>query len=190
MVNPQLTMESSPIYRKKQEMERNILVTYASKYGSTEEIAEKIGEVLRQAGLQVDVLPVDDIRDLNPYKAVILGSAVYIGKWQIEAVKFLRANEKILADRPVWLFSSGPTGEGDPVELMEGLCLPAALQPVADRIHPRDIAVFHGYINPEKINLIEKWAIKSLVRKPFGDFRDWNSIVSWTTTIADVLNSR
>ena len=168
-------------------MDRNILVTYASKYGATQEIAEKISEVLRQAGLQVDVLPVDVVRDLSPYRAVILGSAVYIAKWQKEAAAFLQANEKILADRPVWLFSSGPTGEGDPVELVEGWRLPAALQPVADRIQPRDIAVFHGYINPDKINFVEKWSIKSIVKKPFGDFRDWDAIVTWTTTIADAL---
>jgi menaquinone-dependent protoporphyrinogen oxidase len=59
-------------------METNILVTYASKNGATAEIAEKIGEALRHAGLQADVLPVSGVRDLNPYQAVILGSAVYI----------------------------------------------------------------------------------------------------------------
>ena len=122
------------------------------------EIAQKIGEALRQAGLQVDVLPVNGINDLTPYEAVILGSAVYIGKWHKEAVKFLRANEKTLSERAVWLFSSGPTGEGDPVELVEGVRLPAALQPIADLIQPRDIAVFHGHINPGRINFIEKWA--------------------------------
>jgi menaquinone-dependent protoporphyrinogen oxidase len=168
-------------------MNGNILVTYASKYGATKEIATRIGEVLRQAGLQIDVLPVNSIRDLETYKAIILGSAVYVGKWQKEAVKFLQANEKILADRPVWLFSSGPTGEGDPVELVEGVRLPDDLQPVADRIQPRDIAVFHGYINPDKLNFIEKWAIKSLVKKPFGDFRDWDAIVTWANSVATVL---
>lgn len=170
-------------------MDTNILVTYASKYGATKEIAEKIGEVIRQAGLQADVLPVDSIRDLNPYQAIILGSAVYIGNWQKEAVKFLQDNEKIMTDRPVWLFSSGPTGEGDPVELLSGWRLPPALQPVADRIRPRDIAVFHGNINPDRINFIEKWAVKSLVKKPFGDFRDWNTIVAWATRIAVALKN-
>jgi menaquinone-dependent protoporphyrinogen oxidase len=145
--------------------------------------------VIRQAGLKVDVLAVDGIRDLTSYEAVVLGSAVYVGKWQKEAAKFLQANETILADRPVWLFSSGPTGEGDPVELVEGVRLPAALQPVADRIHPRDIAVFHGYINPDKLNFIEKWAIKSLVKKPFGDFRDWEVVTRWATSIAETLKS-
>lgn len=168
-------------------MDQNILVTYASKYGSTREIAEKIGEVLCQAGLLADVLPVDSVRYLTPYQAVVLGSAVYVGRWQKEAVEFLTTNEKILASRPIWLFSSGPTGEGDPVELVEGQRLPHALQPVADRIQPRDIAVFHGYINPDKINSIEKWSIKSLVKKPFGDFRDWDAIRSWAKSIAEAL---
>jgi menaquinone-dependent protoporphyrinogen oxidase len=174
--------------RKEQEMVKDVLVAYASKYGATQEIAEKIGDVLSQAGLQVDVFPVDSIRDLHPYKAVILGSAVYVGKWQKEAVEFLRTNEIILTARSVWLFSSGPTGHGDPVELVEGQRLPDSLQPLVDRIRPRDIAVFHGHINPAKINLIEKWAIKSLVKKPFGDFRDWDAISSWATSIADALN--
>jgi menaquinone-dependent protoporphyrinogen oxidase len=168
-------------------MDKTILVTYASKYGATKEIAEKIGEVLRQEGLQVDILPVEGVRDLNGYEAVILGSAVYIGKWQKEVVTFLQTHVTGLSERPVSIFSSGPTGEGDPVELVDGLRLPAILQPVVDRIQPRDITVFHGHINPNKINFIEKWAIKSLVKKPFGDFRDWDSIVTWATMIANAL---
>ena len=171
-------------------MDGSILVTYASKYGATKEIAERIGAVLHRAGLQVDVLPVNGVQDIHPYQSVILGSAVYIGKWQKEAVAFLQTCEKALADRPVWLFSSGPTGEGDPVKLLEGWRLPVGLQPIADRIRPRDIAVFHGYIDPEKVNFIEKWAVKSLVKKPFGDFRDWNVITSWATSIADALKDK
>ena len=168
-------------------MKRNILIAYASKYGATQEIAKKMGEVLRQAGLQTDVLPVDGIRSLAPYQAVILGSAVYIGKWPKEAVEFLKNNEKNLAARPVWLFSSGPTGDGDPVELLEGWRLPATLEPIAERIQPRDIAVFHGFINPDRISLIEKLAVKGK-KKPIGDFRDWKAIVAWTATVVDALN--
>jgi menaquinone-dependent protoporphyrinogen oxidase len=73
-------------------MNRQVLVTYASKYGATAEIAEKIGEVLRQEGVPADVLPVKQVDDLTPYTAVILGSAVYIGRWRKEAVKFLEAD--------------------------------------------------------------------------------------------------
>jgi menaquinone-dependent protoporphyrinogen oxidase len=176
--------------RKEQEMDTKILVTYASKYGATKQIAQKIGEVLRLEGLQVDIFPVSSIRDLGPYKAVLLGSAIYVGKWRNEAVEFLQTHQNSLANRPVWLFSSGPTGEGDPVRLVEGLRLPAALQPVVDRIHPLDIAVFHGHINPDKINFIEKWAIKRLVKKPFGDFRDWDAITGWATSVAKTLKEK
>ena len=171
-------------------MKKNILVTYASKYGATKEIAQKIGEVLRQASLQVDVLPVGGVRDLYRYEAVILGSAVYVGKWPKEAVQFLHANAQTLTNKAVWVFSSGPTGKGDPVELVDGQRLPEALQPVFESIQPRDVAVFHGYIDPDKINFIEKWAIKSLVKKPVGDFRDWDAITSWAIAIGKTLREK
>lgn len=167
-------------------MNNQVLVTYATKYGATAEIAEKIGQVLRQVGFNTDVLPADRVSNLSSYKAVILGSAVYMGGWRKEAAKFLKANEKVLAYQLVWLFSSGPTGKGDPVELTEGWHFPKALQPIADRIQPRDIAVFHGAIHKQKLNFIEKWMLNN-VKAPLGDFRDWDAITSWATAIADVL---
>ena len=163
-----------------------VLVAYATKYGATAEMAEKIGQVLRDAGLPADVLPVDGVGDLSAYQAVVLGSAVYIGQWRKEAVKFLKANETVLADKLVWLFSSGPTGEGDPVELAQGWRFPGKLQSIADRIAPHDIAVFHGAVDMNKLNFIEKWMLKN-VKAPIGDFRDWEAITSWATAIADAL---
>jgi len=167
-------------------MDVKILVAYATKHGATAEIAEKIGEVLGQAGLSADVLPADRVSDLTSYKAVVLGSAVYAGRWRKEAVTFLEANEKALAERPVWLFSSGPTGEGDPVELLKGWRLPEAQQAIADRIGPRDIAVFHGVLDTKKLGLAEKLIVKG-IRAPVGDFRDWDAITSWAAAIADAL---
>jgi menaquinone-dependent protoporphyrinogen oxidase len=163
-----------------------VLVAYATKYDATAEIAEKIGQILREAGLPADVLPMDDVGDLAPYRAVVLGSAVYIGQWRKEAAAFLTDNEKTLADRPVWLFSSGPTGEGDPVQLLKGWRLPEGLQAVADRIAPRDIAVFHGNLDADKLNLVEKLMIKG-VKAPVGDFRDWEAISAWAVGIANAL---
>jgi menaquinone-dependent protoporphyrinogen oxidase len=165
---------------------KKILVAYATKYGSTTEIAHKIGEVLRNTGWDTDVLPVDRVRTLDLYGAVILGSAVYIGNWRKEAAKFLESNEKTLKDRPVWLFSSGPAGEGDPVELMKGWRFPSGLQPIADGIQPRDIAVFHGCVNMEKLNFLEKWMLNN-VKSPVGDFRDWEAITAWATSIGEAL---
>jgi menaquinone-dependent protoporphyrinogen oxidase len=172
--------------RKDDEMDAKILVAYGTKYGATAGIAEKIGEVLSQAGFQTDVLPAGEVGDITPYKAVVLGSAVYIGKWRKDAVKFLQANEKALAERPVWLFSSGPTEEGDPVELLEGWRFPEAQQPIADRIQPRDIAVFHGALYLEKLNPLYRWMIKN-VGASTGDFRDWDAIAAWAASIANAL---
>jgi menaquinone-dependent protoporphyrinogen oxidase len=168
------------------EMDIKVLVAYSTKYGSTAEIAKRIGRVLSQAGLQADVLDVKSIKGLTNYKAVVLGSAVYMGRWRREAGKFLKANEKLLAERLVWLFSSGPTDDGDPLELVEGLYLPKALQPVAERIRPKDIAVFHGALKLEKLNFIYRWMIKK-VEAPAGDFRDWEAITSWTEGIVDEI---
>jgi len=168
------------------EMDEKVLVAYATKYSATAEIAEKIGQVLGQAGLSTDVLPAKEVSDLTANRAVVLGSAVYIGKWRKEAVKFLQDNEKMLAERLVWLFSSGPSGEGDAVELLQGWRFPAKQQPIADRIQAQDIAVFHGSVDTEKLSFIEKSMINS-VKAPVGDFRDWDAITSWATTIAEQL---
>ncbi|MBU1660124.1 MAG: flavodoxin domain-containing protein [Chloroflexi bacterium] len=167
-------------------MDIQVLVAFATKYGATAEIAEKIGQVLREAGLRTDVLSMDRVGDLTPYQAVVLGSAVYIGLWRKEAATFLKSNEKALTERSVWLFSSGPTGEGELAELTEGWRFPKSLQLVADRIQPRDITIFHGDVDMKKLNFIEKWMVKN-VETSLGDFRDWDAITSWATAIADVL---
>jgi menaquinone-dependent protoporphyrinogen oxidase len=167
-------------------MDEKVLVAYGTKYGATAAIAEKISEVLREAGLPTEVLPADRVGDLSAYKAVVLGSAVYIGQWRKEAAKFLKDNEQALAGKPVWLFSSGPSGEGDPVELLQGWRFPGKLQPIADRIQPRDIAVFHGAVDADKLNFIERWMLKN-VQSPLGDFRDWDAIASWAAGIAEEL---
>ena len=167
-------------------MGNRVLVAYATKYGATAGIAEKIGQVILQAGLQADVLTTDRVRDITGYKAIVLGSAVYVGQWRKEAVAFLENNEKAMSKLPVWFFSSGPTGEGDPVQLMQGWQFPEAQQPIADRIQPRDIAFFLGVLDMKKLNMAEKLLIKGL-KTPVGDFRDWDVIASWATAIADTL---
>jgi menaquinone-dependent protoporphyrinogen oxidase len=167
----------------------NVLVAYASKYGATAEIAQKIGDVLREAGLSVSVLAAEKVRDMSSYDAVVLGSAVYAGQWLKEAVALLETNEKLLAARPVWLFSSGPTGEGDPVDIMHGWRFPEAQQPFADRIKPKGIAFFHGKIDLHNLHFAEKLMMKA-VRAKVGDFRDWESISVWAKGIAAALQAR
>ena len=160
-----------------------ILVTYSSKHGGTAEIAEKIGEVLTKAGLSVTVSTVDQVDEISNYQAIILGSAVYIGQWRKKAVRFLKNYSRELAEKKVWIFSSGPTGEGDPVDLLDGWTLPEKLKPVTDQIKPEDITVFHGVVIKEKLNFLGRFMIDK-VDSPVGDYRDWKIITAWAEKIA------
>lgn len=158
------------------------LVAYASKHGATREIAEKLSQHLSNNGIQNSLIPVEEVESLSQYENIILGSAVYIGQWQKKAVKFLKGNQEILASKNVWLFSTGPTGEGDPVELMKGWKFPEGLKSIADKIKPKDIAVFHGALDESKLNTLEKMTIK-MVKAPMGDFRDWKMLEDWANKI-------
>lgn len=170
-------------------MDIKVLVAYGSKYGATAEIAEKIGEGLRQAGTQAEVMTVKEVKEIKPYHGVVLGSAVYIGRWRKEAVKFLKKNENLLTGKPVWLFSSGPADKGDPVELLNGWRYPKKIQPFIDKIKPVDIAVFHGVVNVEKMNALERQMMK-MVKSEVGDYRDWDAIAAWAKGIADELKKK
>ncbi|HNS45314.1 MAG TPA: flavodoxin domain-containing protein, partial [Alphaproteobacteria bacterium] len=117
-------------------MKERVLVAYATKRGSTAEIAEKIGEVLKKRQMQVDVLPARKVADLSPYKTAILGTAVYIGLWRREAVKFLKTFADELVKMPLRIFLSGPTGAGDPLELLGDWRFPESLRPVIEQVKP------------------------------------------------------
>lgn len=167
-------------------MENDILITYASRYGSTAEIAQKIGEEIASNGFNVDISEVKDVHNLKQYRAVILGSAVYIGKWRKDAIRFLNMFEKDLTEKKIWIFSTGPTGQGDPVKLLEGWSFPPSLKPLAERIRPEDITVFHGALNMDKLNSIHRYMVKK-IKAPVGDYRDWEQVTKWAKNIASSL---
>ena len=160
----------------------NLLVTYASKYGSTAEIAEVIGKELRKRRYEVNVASIENVDSLTGYDGFVVGSALYAGGWMKPAADFLRAHQNVLATRPVWFFSSGPTGQGDPNELMGGWTFPEDLAEIRDTIKPRDVILFHGHIDPDKLNFAENMIIKS-VKATVGDYRDWLVIRTWAGTI-------
>ena len=98
------------------------LVSAASKYGATSEIAEAVGEVLTGKGLEVTVIPPQEVGAIEEFDAVVLGSAVYMGQWMKPARELAERQAAALGARPVWLFSSGPVGEpakpaGNPVDV-------------------------------------------------------------------------
>jgi len=111
---------------------KDVLIVYASKYGATKGIAEKTAEVIRNEGLEVDLAEAGEIVNPDPYRAILVGSAVYIGKWQKKAVQFVKKHESVLAGKKTWFFSSGPTGEGDPAGILQGWKCPQALKEVSE----------------------------------------------------------
>ena len=167
-------------------MSEKVLVAYASKHGATAQIAEKIALRLARNKIAAEALNINDVNDLKGYKALVLGSGVYAGMWLKEAADFLKTHESELAKMPVWLFSDGPTGIGDPQELMKGWRFPENLKPIADRIKPKDIIFFHGVLDTDQLKFAEKLIVRAL-KAPVGDFRDWDSIHTWADGIAKAL---
>src|SRR5579875_700670 len=126
-----------------------VLVAFASKHGSTKGIAEFIGEEIREKGLQVDVLQVDQLKNIEHYDAFIIGSAVYMHHWMKEAIKFVSRNKSILSTRPVWLFSSGPVGkekkDAKGRDLLDPLVSgPSEIEDLKKEIKPIDHHIFFG----------------------------------------------
>lgn len=165
-------------------MQAKVLVTYASKYGATAGIAKEIADVIGQAGLSVDVLPVSEVDTLNPYQVVVLGSALYIGRWRKAARKFIDRYEHKLASRDLWIFLSGPTGE-EGID-REPWHASRKLQVTLEHVRPRDLVVFHGAIDTEKLSGLETWMINR-INAPVGDYRDWQAIRDWANGVAEAI---
>jgi menaquinone-dependent protoporphyrinogen oxidase len=164
-------------------MANKVLVAYGSKYGSTKQIAEKVGEVLKQEGLDADVISGDKVKDISGYKDIIAGAAVYMGMARKEVKNLLNQNTAALKSKRVWFFYSGPSGKGDPVELVKGAIVPQNLKQIFEVIKPKETVVFHGNLDPNRMKGLEKWIVKR-VGGDTGDFRDWNMITAWARKVA------
>ncbi len=161
-----------------------VLVAYASKHGSTKEIAAAIGRALGASGFDVDLRSVEDVEDLDGVHAVVLGSAVYVGRWLAPARHFVDEHAEALSVRPVWLFSSGPLG--DPLKPDEDHAVDVDAIVVATSA--RDHRLFGGKLDRSALGFGER-AVVHAVRAPEGDFRDWAEIDRWAAGIAETLRA-
>jgi menaquinone-dependent protoporphyrinogen oxidase len=159
-----------------------VLVGYASKHGSTLEIADVIAEELSQHGLKAVALPIDGRIRFTGFSAAILGSAVYMGKWMAEARDVIDQHHTELGQMPVWLFSSGPLGDPEKAPGLDE----AYVDELVTAAHAREHRLFFGKLDPGGLGLGEKLAVR-VVGAPKGDFRDWESIRGWAGQIAAEL---
>ncbi len=158
--------------------ERRVLVAYASRMGSTAEIAEAIADQLRTHGLDVVTAACSAAPDPDGFDAVLVGSAVYATRWMKSARRFLRSHQEVLATRATWLFESGPTGELSDRRHES----PAAVVRLAQHIGSPPIRVFGGNLDPARATSpIAKWVANSDMA---GDYRDWQQIRDWADEIA------
>jgi menaquinone-dependent protoporphyrinogen oxidase len=174
-----------------------VLVAYATRHGATAGIADRIAEVLTEAGRPAEALPVEAVKSVTEYDAVVLGGAAYMFHWLKPAVKFARKHRAALVDRPVWLFSSGPLGtdrvDEEGRDVLE-VTRPKEFDELTELLHPRGEQVFFGAYDAdaEPIGLGERVVRHMPAAQgamPAGDFRDWAAIEAWAREVAQSLGA-
>jgi menaquinone-dependent protoporphyrinogen oxidase len=161
-------------------MAARVLVAYATKLGSTREIAETIAAVLTASGSEAEALPVRDIRTLDGWDAVVLGSALYAAHWQRDANRFVQRFRPHLAERSLWLFSSGPL---DARLAAADLPITPHAAEITKGLRARGHRTFGGRLLADAP--IDPQVLET---HPIGDFRDWAAIHDWAASIARQLD--
>ena len=171
-------------------MSNRILVTFASRTGSTAEVAEAIGKTLSEGGSQVDVIAMKDVKDLSPYQAVVVGSAIRASKWLPEAAEFVQRHRAELAQKRCALFTVCITmamknAENYRSGVMEWIA------PVRLLVKPIREGLFAGRLDFSKLpfnwdSILFRITV-ALGIFPRGDHRDWNAIRAWAEGLKPAL---
>ena len=164
---------------------KTVLVVYASRMGSTQEIAVAVGEHLTSRGFEVTVAAAADAAEARLFDAVVLGSAIYMGHWDKDAVDYLKSQGPDLGVRPTWLFQSGPAG---PPDQAHPTPTPPAVRRLCHKIGLQAPTTFGGNLDHSRATTrLERWVSDG---KLAGDFRDWDQIRGWADRVADDLVAR
>ena len=164
-------------------MDKRILVTYATRTGSTVGVASSIGETLAERGFTVDVKPMKEDPSLDGYRAVVMGSTVNGGNWLPEAVEFVHTNQAKLNQALMALFSVHIMNLGSDEESTKNRL--AYLNDVRPLLKPAEEVFFAGIgMNADEQSLLTRWINRTFKIAPEGDNRDWNKIRSWAQTVS------
>jgi menaquinone-dependent protoporphyrinogen oxidase len=163
-----------------------VLVVYASKHGSTADIAVAVAHALNAHGLRAACMEASQVKSLTPYDAIVLGSAVYMRRWRPEARRFLRHFAPELAKRPFWVFSSGPVG--DPADDNRGWNEPSGTIAKAEQLGARSHVVFGGSLPAEPHGFMQR-SMAEKMPEEFRDRRDWDEIRAWADGVAAELRA-
>lgn len=168
-------------------MSASILVGYATKYGSTQEVAETIAATIHESGSGVDLKLAREVRTLTGYSAVILGAPLFMFHWHKEALHFLSNQRKGLVERPIAIFALGPTHEPhDAQEWQDSWTQLNKELAKFSWLAPFAVEMFGGKYDPEKL----RFPIKQLAGEtPASDLRDWTAIRSWAVRLTAYLGS-
>jgi menaquinone-dependent protoporphyrinogen oxidase len=172
-------------------MENKILIAYASRAGSTAGVAEAIGRALAEGGLRVDVRPMAEIADVEPYAAVVAGSAVR-GGWLPEAIEFVRAHQIALRRKPFASFLVCISLAMRGGELYRA-GLAKHLAPVRALVHPVSEGLFAGALDVAALPAADRMKMRIPVTLgifPEGDHRDWEKIRTWAADLRPKLVAR
>lgn len=162
-------------------MTGTVLVTYGTTNGSTAQIAETIADVLRKDGLTVEALPAQSVTSVASYDAVVVGGGLYAGRWQKHARRFVHRHRRALAERPLWLFSSGPL---DASASERDIPPVAGVKKATVELDAREHVTFGGCLEEGA----KGWVARMILRNgKGGDFRDFTAIESWAAHVADEL---
>lgn len=165
-------------------MTGSVLVTFASKYGSTQEVAEAVAAALRESGREVAVQPMRRVRSLDGYSVVVMGAPLYMFHWHKDARRFLSRHRKALAERQVAVFALGPTNAGDEKEFQESQGQLDKELAAFPWFSPVTVEIFGGQIDPAKIGGLYKMFMRQV---PASDLRNWDTIRAWARKMAETL---
>ena len=160
---------------------KSILLAYASRFGSTQEVAETIASTLSEAGLEVDLQPMQEVKSLDRYDAVVLGAAIYNAKWNAAAHQFVSQYQDALTQLPVAIFTLGPLSASEAAKRNSRRQLDGELAKYP-WLKPVAVEIFAGKYDPSKpgLNFFERFL-------PTRDYRNWDAIHTWANVLSKQL---